>query len=322
MLSKETIRAGILGVCVGDALGVPVEFRPRASLKADPVTGMRGYGTHNQPPGTWSDDSSLTLCLLESLCDGYDPKRAARSFEKWLLEAYWTPHGQVFDVGGTTQSAIIAYGRKVDPRDAGGAGERDNGNGSLMRTLPVAFLIDSLEIEHLIPIACDVSRLTHAHPRSQLACVIYVLTAAGMTLWPRLKDIRQMVANAVIDSGIMDRPEFAAERPHFQRIVSGQIMNAHESEIRSSGYVVDTLEAALWCLATTGSYREAVLKAVNLGGDTDTVGAVTGGLAGVLYGLDSIPREWLDVLARRADIEALCDRFVASLRDGHVRVTR
>ena len=133
LMNQNVVRSGLLGVAVGDALGVPVEFTGRPELRDNPVHGMRGMGTHLQPPGTWSDDSSLTFCLAESLTGGYDLEDIAGRLCRWLDESYWTARGEVFDVGRTTARAIHALGRGAPPTEAGGRGEWSNGNGSLMR---------------------------------------------------------------------------------------------------------------------------------------------------------------------------------------------
>jgi ADP-ribosylglycohydrolase len=138
------ITGGIYGLCVGDALGVPVEFAARDELEKDPVTDMRGYGTYNMPPGTWSDDTSLTLCLLESLAQGLDYADIMQRFYSWLFESAYTPHGHTFDCGKTTMEAIYRFARGTEPVLCGGAAETDNGNGSLMRILPLAFYLVSL----------------------------------------------------------------------------------------------------------------------------------------------------------------------------------
>ena len=165
--------SGLMGVCVSDALGVPVEFSSRAERITSPVTKMLGYGTWNQPPGTWSDDSSLMLCLAESLCSGYAVNDIAKLFRRWYRENYWTAHGNVFDIGNTTYQAIISLEKGIPPLLAGGTGENSNGNGSLMRILPMAYLHEILTFPDLIAKVHEVSCITHAHLRSQMACGIY-----------------------------------------------------------------------------------------------------------------------------------------------------
>lgn len=302
-------RDGLLGLCVGDALGVPVEFRPRETLEREPVTGMRGHGTHNQPPGTWSDDASLTFCLAESLCDGYDLKHIGQTFENWLFKGHWTPHGKVFDVGGTTREAIFSLASGCDPILSGAAGEISNGNGSLMRILPMAYFLAGESI--VFDRVHDVSCLTHAHPRSQIACGIYVQLA--ILLMSRLERVEAYHRMIEIVRGQYVGEPYASELGRYSRILDGEIWKLSPREIISRGYVVSTLEAALWCLYRSGSFSEAVLAAVNLGGDTDTAGAVTGGLAGIVYGWRSIPGEWIEALARKDDIFALADRFQGAM---------
>ncbi|WP_306783611.1 O-acetyl-ADP-ribose deacetylase [Flavobacterium poyangense] len=165
------IKSGLFGIAVGDALGVPVEFESRDYLKENPVSEMMGYGTHSQPIGTWSDDSSLAFCLAESLCKGYDLSDIAKNFVKWYGGELWTPHGKVFDIGIATRSAIHNIGRGHSPELCGGFEEKDNGNGSLMRILPLVFYLQKEnDIEVIYKKVKEVSSITHAHFRSVFAC--------------------------------------------------------------------------------------------------------------------------------------------------------
>ncbi|MFW6252928.1 MAG: ADP-ribosylglycohydrolase family protein, partial [bacterium] len=167
-------RASLLGAVVGDALGVPVEFSSREERRRDPVLGMRAYGTHHQPAGTWSDDSSMLLCLAASIVEtGWNLEDQMSRYAKWLTEAYMTPHGKVFDVGGATRAAIGRYEEGTQAVLCGGRDERDNGNGSLMRCLPAALYFAASPDEMLARAMDQSSRLTHAHPRSRLACVFF-----------------------------------------------------------------------------------------------------------------------------------------------------
>lgn len=216
---SPTLRDCVYGQAVGDALGVPYEFRARGTFGC---TGMAGHGSHDQPAGTWSDDTSMALATCDS---------------------------------------IRATGR-------GRTGERDNGNGSLMRILPLAFAGATGDEVHAV------SAITHAHATSCEACVRMVRVA------------RRLIAG---------------EGP---RDVAGDFVGVPASQIRSGGFVLDTERAALWCLANTSSYAECVLAAVNLGDDTDTTAAVAGGLAGIAYGMEGIPGEWLDALLGKATIDA------------------
>ncbi|WP_017659141.1 ADP-ribosylglycohydrolase family protein [Baaleninema simplex] len=306
MSEKSAVLAGLMGVCVADALGVPVEFATRAERIDDPVTDMRGYGTYNQPPGTWSDDSSLTFCLADALCDGFSLDAIAEKFRQWFTAEIWTPHGEVFDIGGTTTRAIGRLMRGTPPTESGETGERSNGNGSLMRILPMAYYVDAWNTQTLLDRVHQVSAITHAHPRSQMACGLYISIASEILAGDDPKTAYQKGLQKV--ESHYQQPPFQEERSHFDRIWN-DIAQLSADDIASNGYVVHSLEAALWCFLTTDSYADAVLKAVNLGNDTDTIAAITGGLAGLAYGFDAIPRAWVDRLARKQDIIDLAKRL-------------
>jgi ADP-ribosyl-[dinitrogen reductase] hydrolase len=313
ILSKDT-KSALFGLAVGDALGVPVEFKSRSYLKAKPLISMIGYGTHDQLPGTFSDDASLTFCLTEALTTGYDLQKIADLFIAWMYEGYWTPWGDVFDKGIATTTAIGSLKLGIRPDLAGGMGELDNGNGSLMRILPLVFYLQDKPIRERFRITKEVSSLTHAHIRSVIACFYYLefarLIRKGESKFEIYSRLQQEIPTFLETLSINP-----SEISRFDRLLKGNIAELPEDQIQSSGYVIHTLEASIWCLLTTDHYKDAVLKAVNLGEDTDTTGAVTGGLAGLLYGYDAIPSEWIDILARRNDIEDLCNRLAVSLSD-------
>jgi ADP-ribosylglycohydrolase len=300
-----------MGLCVGDALGVPVEFTSRAERVKFPVTSMLGYGTWDVPAGTWSDDSSLTFCLADSLCKGFSLDTIASSFWRWYNEGYWTPHSEVFDIGNTTFQAIVNWKQGTPPLKAGGTSENSNGNGSLMRILPMVYFHKTLTFPELISRVHQVSCITHAHVRSQMACGIYISIAEELLNGANLQAAYLQGLNKI--QSLYSADEYLLEKPHFSRIFSGEIAKLPVAEINSGGYVIHTLEASLWCLLNSSSYSEAVLKAVNLGGDTDTTAAVTGGLAGIYYGVESIPQEWIDQIARKQDIMDLATHFAAAV---------
>jgi ADP-ribosylglycohydrolase len=304
---QDIIKSILFGVAVGDALGVSAEFTGREELRANPVTGMAGYGKHGQPPGTWSDDSSLTFCLAEALTQGFDFKTIGQNFVRWRQEGFWTARGSVFDIGGTTARAITRLASGVKPETAGDDDENSNGNGSLMRILPLLLYIAEKPAGERFRITQQVSSLTHRHVRSVTACFIYLELARYLSIGMKKSDAYKSVR--VVTAGHLASLNVPKdERRLFDRLLKGNIQDLSEDRIKSTGYVMDTLEAAVWCLMTTESYSEAVLKAVNLGEDADTTGAVTGGLAGLLYGYKSIPEEWIDMLARKDDIEDLAAR--------------
>ncbi len=273
---------------------------------------MRGYGTFNLPAGSWTDDSSLTLAMLDSLnrtgdIDYFD---IMDSFVQWLDDGAFTPYGYAYDVGRAMRHAINKYKHSHKPHRAGSYDERSNGNGSLMRILPaVLYCYDrALPDDAAIDIIHKVGSLTHAHIRSNIACGLYYFMAVSIldgsgTLADRLK--------AGLDRGFDFYEKHLSDHEnleYYDRLRDLDGFAALPSEnIYSSGYVVDTLEAAVWSLANTDSFQTALLKAVNLGEDTDTVGAVAGGLAGLYYGYDAITADWLAALKKRDWIEKLCD---------------
>ena len=306
------IKSALFGVAVGDALGVPVEFNSRQTIAKNPVTDMVGFGTYNLPPGTWSDDSSLAFCLAEALTQGFELKTIGQNFVNWYNHNFWTPRGNVFDIGIATRQAIarLAQGEKAEL--SGGFDESDNGNGSLMRILPLLFYIQDKPINERYEITKQVSSITHGHIRSVIACFYYLEFArqifSGKEKFEIYAHLQTEITNHLTSLSINPK-----EIALFDRLLKNDIHNLNADDIQSSGYVLHTLEASIWCFLTTDNYKEAVLKAVNLGNDTDTTGAVTGGLAGLLYGFDNIPTNWTEQIARKDDIENLTERLAEKL---------
>lgn len=304
---KERIRGALLGAAVGDALGVPVEFEGRSQRRQDPVAGLRGYGTHHQPAGTWSDDTSMILATLAGLrqAGACDAGAIMGQFLLWLENGLHTPHGEVFDIGIATRSALRRYQSGIPATACGGTDERSNGNGSLMRILPVglAFADDP----GLVGKAADLSSLTHAHERSRFCCAFYCLVVSDLRHGSPLRE-----ATAFAWDILDHRWEFSeAERPRFEALHPDRLFSREEDSIGSGGHVIDTLEAALWVNDRHDDFAGAVLHAVNLGDDTDTTGGVAGGLAGLIHGESAIPPEWRKALAKREELEALSDDFAA-----------
>lgn len=269
---KRSLRDAVYGTAVGDALGVPFEFGWRGEFEC---VDMVGYGTHDKPAGTWSDDTSMLIAT----CDSIRAKRGRVDIDdmraryiSWMEKGRYTPDGQVFDIGTTVSTALI--------EGTGCKSEKSNGNGSLMRIVPLAFT-EATDAE-----IAAVSAITHAHLISVTACIMYVHIA------------RSLLSGVALDEAI-GRHAIACEP--FGRIRN--IASVPEEQIESSGYVIHTLEASLWCLLNTSSYRECVLKAVNLGRDSDTTACVAGALAGIIYGFDAIPSEWIDRLRAKEKID-------------------
>lgn len=303
MLNK--IKAVMLGHAVGDALGVPVEFCRRDVLAQHPVTDMIGFGTYKLPAGTWSDDTSMSLCELESLSNGMiDYDNIMYNFCKWYYDEEFTAHGVVFDVGNTCSDAIHNY---VDlglaANCCGAVNERANGNGSLMRMHPFVLyaFYNGIYENDFVSMITMASSLTHAHSISIDGCIIYAHVLKSLLQVPSKESIYKGLDVATHDV-------CCPLDTYYHRLLQFDIACVDQDNIKSTGYVVDSLEAALWCVLTTNNYKECVLKAVNLGGDTDTIAAIAGSLAGALYGLDSIPTVWLNILKRKDYIIDMCQR--------------
>ncbi|MBO9633124.1 MAG: ADP-ribosylglycohydrolase family protein [Chitinophagaceae bacterium] len=303
-MTVEQVKGALYGVAIGDALGVPAEFKTREFMEENPVTDFEGFKIHNQPPGTFSDDASLTFCLAESLCTGYDLLDMADRFVRWQTKGYWGAHGKVFDIGNTTYRAISRLKRGVQPELAGDFEEENNGNGSLMRILPLVFYTKDLDLEARYDVVKDVSSMTHGHIRAVIACFYYLefalLLLSGKDKFEAYEKAAKNV-NQLLRKKAVNEKEIALYDP----ILADDINSYPPQRIRSSGYVVDTLLASVWSFISTENYSEATLKAVNLGYDTDTAGAVTGGIAGLYYGVNGIPEKWKREIARSEDIDEL-----------------
>ncbi len=318
-MTKEYWKDGIMGVVTGDALGCPVQFRSREEIACDPVTKMTGYGTYNMPPGTWTDDSSMTLATLAGIAEKgtIDLEDIMTRFALWLEKGEYTPYGEAFDNGRTTTMSIMRFLRDADVEECGGRAAGDNGNGSLMRILPAClFACDGVKEgkmtdEEAVSLIHKVSGLTHNHLRSKIACGLYFFLIRGI-----LDSDGEPAARLQkgLDEGFAFYGQYLdclTELSYYGRLRDlYAFRDLPASEIRSSGYVVDTLEAAVWSLLQAGTFRSALITAVNLGEDTDTVGAVCGGLAGLIYGIEDIPEEWLAAIPRKEWIESLCDEVI------------
>lgn len=305
---KNIYKDILFGVAIGDALGVPVEFKSRQTIMKNPVIDMIGYGTYNLPAGTFSDDSSLTFCLAEALTKNFSLEEIGKNFIYWRDHCFWTARGEVFDIGIATDQAITRLKNNCLPELAGGFNVSDNGNGSLMRILPLTIYLKDKSIAKRYEITKQVSSITHGHIRSVIACFYYLEFALQII---KGIDKFKIYQNLKIDLvSFLNSIEINQEEIDvFYRLLKWDIFDLPEQEIYSSGYVLHTLEASIWSLLTTESYQEATLKAVNLGEDSDTTGAVTGGLAGLLYGYKNIPNNWMDKIAKKNEISFLAERI-------------
>ncbi|KAL4882385.1 ADP-ribosylation/Crystallin J1 [Aspergillus karnatakaensis] len=319
---QSRIKGSIFGVAVVDALGGPVEFQPRGSF--EPVTGFQHNEHFNVPPGTWTDDTTMTLCLAKSLIDSSGeliPQTAIRYYIDWFENGYLSATGECFDIGGTTTKAIMIWEhyfdtsphiRKDDPNGHEGgqpaidnALKRENfcGNGSLMRISPIG-LVYFRDMDEALYNAAASSNVTHPYPACAECCTIYtklmVLSLNGAS-----KDglAKAVAATTFKDTKIRER------LGGYTSLADWEAQD--EDNIKSSGFVTSTLEAALWSFFTTSTFAEGALRAVNLGWDADTVGAVYGGLAGAFYGFQAIPAEWVGGLQKREVVEEIASGLVA-----------
>lgn len=301
---------GIMGLAVGDAFGVPYEFMAREKVKKIISKEMIGTGAHDQPVGTWSDDTSLTLCLLDNLDRKPDYYKIMRSFAAWYEMGAYTANGNCFDIGNTIRYAIKRYESGIMPLKCGSRNISNNGNGSLMRILPMIYYFNKYGDFQLnasnLNIIHKISALTHAHPLSFIACDIYVylgiLLLNGHILEKAYEEAAERVIEYHYSKGIYSEwlKEFS---------VIKYLREYGENDIKSSGYVVDSLIAAIWSLINSESYEDCIWNAVRLGNDTDTVAAIAGGLAGIYYGYEMIPDRWIRDLKNKESILSICQKW-------------
>ena len=299
----DRVRAAVYGHLVGDAIGVPYEFSGHVE-----TVELRGHGSHHQPPGTWSDDGALMLALLDSLVSvGFDPADQGRRALAWWDERAYTPDGDgAFDIGGATSTALHRLRVGVPAVDAGGTEERDQGNGSLMRILPIALVDPPADDAALVERARLASGVTHGHPNCQTACALYVLVARILLERPNGEP---EVALALATDRLL---AVDATEPAFASALKGLL--AHRSTLKrpGGGWVLDSIWSAWEAFAGSGSYRETIERAVGYGNDTDTTAAIAGGLAGIRWGLEEgsggIPADWLGALRGKDLVEEILGR--------------
>ncbi|WP_161001162.1 MULTISPECIES: ADP-ribosylglycohydrolase family protein [Furfurilactobacillus] len=309
--TSAALTAGIYGIAIGDALGQSTQFKSYEKLQQNPVHEML-MGAYQTLPGTWSDDTSMTLATLAAIAanatDATIPlEPVMNNFMAWLNDADFTPVHETFDVGNGTRQALRHYSETHNPRDAGSADVKNNGNGALMRMLPVTlWAIHQLDEGQtlinrpdLVDQIIEVAELTHRHARSTVACLLYsalltrLIESTGWTsqfLTQAVQDVQRIVQN---------RTELAGELPQYNRLLDPAFYKLTAAQLNTSGYVVDTTESVWWLLNHFTDYHDLVLNAINLGGDTDTIASIAGGLAAIRGGLTSLPRDWQDQLLGR-----------------------
>ena len=300
MRNIERYRGCLLGLAAGDALGAAVEFRARGSF--EPITDMIGGGPFDLEVGQWTDDTSMALCLACSLLEqeGFDPVDQMNRYLCWYREGYFSSTGECFDIGNTIAAALRIY-EKIGHPYCGSTDPRSAGNGSLMRLAPVPMVYG--EDDRLVAYySGESSRTTHGAQEAVQACKLF-----GVMLAKALQGAAKEAVLGVSWEGTADETELS---PAILSLANREYQAKSRGEILSSGYVVASLEAALWCFSRSDSFQEAVLLSANLGGDADTTSAICGQLAGAYYGTQSIPTGWLEVLTMREEIQMMAEQLL------------
>lgn len=291
-------RGCLLGLAAGDAVGTTVEFRKRGTF--EPVVDMIGGGPFNLCPGEWTDDTSMALCLASSLIEstGFDAKDQIDRFCRWRDEGYMSSNGRCFDIGNTVGDALGRYSQFGNPL-SGSTDPRSAGNGSIMRLAPVPMYFAPVE-DLVVRFSGESSRTTHGSAESVDACRFF-----GLVLHRALQGDEKDEVLASCDTELIDSVKI-------KLIADGAYRAKTESGIKGTGYVVDSLEAALWCFLETNTFEEAILRATNLGDDADTTAAICGQVAGAYYGETGIPDSWLEKLVMRREIGEMAEQLHAS----------
>ena len=301
----------VMGFVIGDAMGVPVEFCIREKLLKSPITEMKGFGSHSVPAGSWSDDTSMTLATMDSMSNkkDIDYKDIMECFYEWVVNYKYTPCNFRFDIGHTCAEAIYNYSKKdKQPLECGLKDIKSNGNGSLMRMIPIAFYTyyKKYDEEKIIECTNNISALTHGHDISKLGCYIYVKYIHFLLDGKDKYEAYDLIKK--VDYSMYDKTSINA----YSRILSDNIYEYELKDIRSTAFVVDTLEAVLWVLLNTDNFTQAIIGSINLGNDTDTIGAICGSLAGILYSSDSFPEKWMNKIIKKEYIIEKINNFEKS----------
>ncbi|MBE6149747.1 MAG: ADP-ribosylglycohydrolase [Firmicutes bacterium] len=325
MMTNSSVMDSVLGFTVADALGVPIEFKSRSELRVNPLKEMIGYGSHNVPEGTWSDDTSMMLATMDSIIEtnDIDYDDMMKKYCEWYAKSKYTATGVTFDIGISTRKALLNFYNGKAALDCGGKGEFDNGNGSLMRILPIALysFYNNLNEKEEIELLNNCSSMTHGHEISKLGCKIYTDFIKKLLNGENKEKAFEQISNK-------DYSNYYSKESieKYKRLFNKNFKDLNISQIKSSGYIVDTLEACIWCILNTHGYEDAVVKAINLGEDTDTIGAITGSIAGIIYGNKEIPERWKSKLRNKEDLLGIIDKYndyllndVKKLEDNNVK---
>ena len=292
---SERYCGSLLGLACGDAVGTTVEFQPRGAFA--PMTNMVGGGPFGLAPGQWTDDTSMALCLAESLLNqgGFDARDQMGRYLNWWQWGYLSSTGHCFDIGMTVRQALARFKRTGEPF-AGSTDPQSAGNGSLMRLAPVPLFFHP-HADQAMAFCAESSRTTHGAPEAVQCCMLL-----GLVITKALEGLPK--------ASLLDLTSPMFTEPKVKAIAAGDFIEKPRSQIVGSGYCVASLEAALWCFHHTQSFEAAVLEAANLGDDADTTAAIVGQIAGAHYGVQQIPPRWLELLHMRAEIEATAEALL------------
>lgn len=296
-------RGALIGLAVGDAIGTTLEFRKPGTFA--PIEDMAGGGPFGLKPGEWTDDTSMALCLAESLieCGGFDPFDQMKRYMRWFRDGYLSSTGVCFDIGITVREALLDYEATGQPY-SGSADPMTAGNGSIMRLAPIVMFYGG-DLRQAVERAAMSSRTTHGAAEAVDGCRVLALMMARALRGDRKEDVLQ-----IADGEELFQPPLA---PAIAAVAGGSYAKLNPPAIQGTGYVVKSLEAALWAFHRSGTFEEGVLAAVNLGDDADTTGAVYGQMAGMYYGLDGIPERWVRRVKNVDAILGMADKLHAHL---------
>ena len=303
----ERICNAIMGFVVGDAVGVPVEFMSKEKIQELNIQGFIETGRSGQQLGSWSDDSSMTLCLIETINEkGIDFDAYSKKIVEWLFNGYMTPNGKAFGVGRSTFFSLGRLRKGISYLESGENGINSNGNGSLMRILPLVFYLNGDRKERYSVIQ-DCSAITHAHDISKIACCIF-----AEYFWQLIETNDKLMAYRNMQEEIKKHFSGNEYLQEFDSIVANKLYEKSYESLNGTGYVVNTLETSLYCFINGDSYRDCILKAILVGNDTDTNAAITGSLAGYYY--NNVPDEWGKKIVKKEMIEKLILNFTAKCK--------